>query len=273
MWFIHLLFFVALPKWHYNYGSLTFWQVCLCALPWPIFCQGAFFVPTPNPGYAPPGVFDSLFYKNILTNTKKGKNPGGTDQKTPKNMDEKPPGILRRVQRAVSVFSSKSQQEMEEAHSLNPILDQTDVSLFYFAYSSGGACLYNLLAALPHRQEPVCPGGHVRHSHAEPELQHGLHGAVLPQRFHQPCRLQPHVKEVQSCSQTPLLAAPEAQTSPQRPEAALRYRPHLHPEWKPYWGLRGLGTGGLFGFITKRMFAGFLKVQELQLKGTLVEDM
>lgn len=110
------------------------------------------------------------------------------------------------------------------------------------ARSGGGAGLHHLLAALPHRQEPVRPGGRLRHGHAEPEVQHGLHGALLPQRFHQPRRLQPHVTEVPGRRQAPLPAAPQAQASPPRPETILCDRRHPHPEWKPHWGLRGLST-------------------------------
>lgn len=114
---------------------------------------------------------------------------------------------------------------------LNSLLHETNLPfLFCVPLSGGGAGLHHLLAALPHRQEPLCPGRRLRHGHAEPELQHGVHGALLPQRLHQPRRLQPHVAEVQGRSQTPLPAAPEAQTGPPRPETALRDRPHLHPE-------------------------------------------
>lgn len=139
----------------------------------------------------------------------------------------------------------------------------------YSALSGGGAGLHHLLAALPHRQEPVRPGGQLWHGHAEPEVQHGLHGALLPQRFYQPRRLQPHVTEVPGRRQAPLPAAPQAQTSPPQPETVLRERPHLYPEWKPDWGLRGLSTvcsvsfvlvffylWGWFDFIAKRLFAG-----------------
>lgn len=112
-----------------------------------------------------------------------------------------------------------------------------------FPASGGGAGLHHLLAALSHRQEPVCPGGRLRHGHAEPELQHGLHGALLPQRFHQPRRLQPDVTEVQSRRQTPLPAPSETQTSPPRPGAVLHDWPQPHPGRKPDRRLRGSRTG------------------------------
>lgn len=57
---------------------------------------------------------------------------------------------------------------------------QTNLSLQTFPLSGGGAGLHHLLAAVPHRQKPFRPGGRLRNSHAEPELQHGLHGSLLP---------------------------------------------------------------------------------------------
>lgn len=106
------------------------------------------------------------------------------------------------------------------------------------ASSGGGAGLHHLLAALPHRQEPVRPGGQLQDSQAEPELQHGLHGAHLPERLHQPRRLQPHVPEVQGGGQTALPAAPQAQSGPPEPETVQRNRAHPYTEREPDGGVR-----------------------------------
>lgn len=110
--------------------------------------------------------------------------------------------------------------------------------MFFFSFtliclvllSGGGVGLYRLLAAVPHRQKPLRPGGRLPDGHAEPELQHGLHGAVLPQRLHQPRGLQPHVPEVQGRSQAPLPAPPADPTGPLWSGTAQRDRPHVQPE-------------------------------------------